>query len=102
MRRDLRWVAIGGALSGIAYLLYGLDGALTYLTSYLLALAISIDNVLMVALVVNEKHSVSRASLTRWSFLCAIAVRISLPIAVLLLIRLVPGARYAVGACLVF
>lgn len=103
MGRDLRWVALGALLAAPAYALYGLDGALGYLTVYLLALALSVDNLLVLALVVHAAPvpSDSRRTLVRWSFACALGARAMAPIVALVATRYLPYAGLALGALLI-
>ena len=56
MRRDLRWVALGAAFIVVVFLRCGLDGALMYAASYALALALGIDNVLVISLMLVTRR----------------------------------------------
>ncbi|MBL9014081.1 MAG: hypothetical protein JNL83_07885 [Myxococcales bacterium] len=104
MRRDLRWVAIGAAFVVVAYATAGLDGALLYAASYMLALALGIDNVLVISLMLMNARipSGDRSSVLRWSFACALGLRIAVLAGALFAMEWLPMATTSFGAFLVY
>jgi len=104
MRRDLRWVALGAAFVVVVFLRCGFDGALMYAASYLLALALGIDNVLVISLMLVGARipSGDQTSVLRWSFACALGVRAAVLVGAVLLASVHPYVPYAFGAWLVY
>ncbi len=104
MKREHRWLAIGAAFGLVVLVRSGLDAWLMYGSSYLFALALGIDNALVISLMLVGARipSADQTSVLRWSFACALGIRAAVLAGAVMLGWIYPDVHYAFGAWLVY
>jgi tellurite resistance protein TerC len=98
------WTAAGLAFALLILRLYGRSGAMEYLTGYLIERALSMDNI-FVFVIIFQYFAVPEAYQRRvlyWGILGALAMRASLILAGVALVRLFHWVLYGFGVFLVY